>query len=56
MTEEQSEEHFERKTTGAIVAIDFEAATETKIPTASGQAMLKGMGVYRHKGQVFKHI
>ena len=33
-----------------LVAIDFETATATKIPTARGQAMVGGMGVYRHDG------
>ena len=50
MTDEQSEENFERKTTWTTIAIDFEIATATKIPTARGQAMAKGMEVYRHKG------
>ena len=33
-----------------LVAIDFETATATKIPTARRQAMVRGMGVYRHEG------
>ena len=50
MTKEQSEENFERKTTWATVTVDFEMATATKITTARGQAMVKGMEVYRYKG------
>ena len=45
MTKEQREEHFERKTTWSIVAIDFEMATATKI-----------LGFYRHKGQVLRQM
>ena len=47
MTDEQSEENFEKKTTWTTTAIDFKITTATKIPTARGQAMAKGMGVYR---------
>ena len=54
MTDEQSEENYERKTTWTTIAIDFEMATVTKIPTARGQAMAKRMGVYRHKGQTLR--
>ena len=43
MTNEQSEDNFERKTTWTSIAIDFEIATATKIPTARGQTMAKGM-------------
>ena len=35
MTKAQSEDKFERQTTWASVAIDFERATATKIPTAT---------------------
>ena len=56
MTKEQCEENFERVTTWAIVALDFETATATKTPTARGQAMVKGMGVYRHQGQVLRQM
>ena len=34
MTKERSEENFETMTTWAMVAIEFETATATKIPTA----------------------
>ena len=56
MTKEQSEDNFERKTTWATVAIDLEIATATKIPTARGHAMVKGMQVNRHKGQVLRQM
>ena len=39
---EQSEENFERKSTFATVAPDFETVTATKFTTARGQAMVKG--------------
>ena len=56
-TQEHSEEHFERKTTWATVAIDFEIATTMKIHTArESQAMVKGMEVCRHKGQVLRQM
>ena len=51
MTKEQDEDNFERKTTWATVAIDFETATAIKIPTARGQAMVKGMGSTDTKGR-----
>ena len=38
MTDEQSKENLERKTTWTTIAIDFEIATATKIPTARCQA------------------
>ena len=44
------------KTTWEIFAIDFETATATKIPTVRGEAMVKGKGVYRHKGQVLRQM
>ena len=56
MTDEQSEENFERKTTWTTIAIDFEIATATMIPTARGQAMAKGMGVHKHKGQTLRQM
>ena len=51
MTKEQSEEHFERKTTSSTVAIDFEMAAATKISKARGQAMVRGMGVTDTRGK-----
>ena len=54
MTKEQSQDNFERKTTWATVAVDFEKDTATKIPTARVQAMVKGREVYRHTGQVLR--
>ena len=54
--DEQCEENFERKTTWTTIAIDFEIATTTKIPTARGQAMAEGMEVYRHKGQTLRPV
>ena len=51
---EQRQDKFERTTTWATVSVDVETATATKIPTARGQAMVKGMMVYRHKGQVLR--
>ena len=38
------------------VAIDFETATATKIPTTRFQAMVKGKGVYRRKGQLPRQL
>ena len=49
MTKEIGEANFERQTTWAIVAIGFGTATVTQIPTDRGQAIVKGMEVYRHK-------
>ena len=56
MTDEQSEENFDRKTTWTTMASDFEIATATMIPTDRGQAMAKGMGVYRHKEQTLRQM
>ena len=56
MTDEQSEENFETKTTWTTIVIDSEITTATKIPTARGQAMAKGMGVYRRKGQTLRQL
>ena len=56
MTDVQSDENLETKTIWTTIAIDFEIATATKIPTARGQAMAKGMWVYRHKGQTLRHM
>ena len=43
MMKEQSEKNLKRKTTRATVAIDFETATATKIPTAgSGHGQRHG--------------
>ena len=35
-----------------MVAIDFEIASAAKIPTAKGQDMVRGMGLYSHKGLI----
>ena len=56
MTKEQSEENFERKATWATIAIDSETATVRKIPTARGQAVVEGMKICRHKGQVLRQM
>ena len=53
MTKEKSKENVQRKTTWAV---DFEIAKATKIPTARGQAIVKGTGVYRHDGQVLRQV
>ena len=56
MTKERSEENVERKTKRATVETDFETATATKIRTARGQVMVKGMEVYRRKGRGLRQI
>ena len=56
MTKEKSKENVQRKTTWATVAVDFEIAMATKIPTARGQAIVNGTEVYRHKGQVLRQM
>ena len=48
MTKEQSEDNLEREKDNMGDCCNwFGTATATKIATARGQAMVKGMGVYR---------